>query len=85
MLYDALAVIALLLLATAAALIAGSGQVTAGKDLAFTLYLVAVWFLYLAWFAPSALGLTLCDLDGRPWGTSDLLGRTVVLLKAAYT
>ena len=50
MLYDGLAVIALLLLATAAALIAGSGPVTAGKDLPFTLYLVAVWFFYLAWF-----------------------------------
>ncbi len=50
MLYDALAVIALLLLATALALLAGSGQVIAGQDPLFTLYLALVWFLYLAWF-----------------------------------
>lgn len=50
MLYDALAVVALLLLATALALLAGSGQVIAGQDPLFTLYLALVWFLYLAWF-----------------------------------
>lgn len=49
MLYDALVVIALLLLATALALLAGSGRVTAGTDPLFTLYLLLVWFLYLAW------------------------------------
>lgn len=50
MVYDGLVVIALLLLATALALLAGFDQVSAGKDPLFTLYLVAVWFLYLAWF-----------------------------------
>ena len=50
MLYDGLVLIALLLLATAVALLAGSGQVTAGRDLLFSLYLLAVWFFYLAWF-----------------------------------
>ena len=50
MLYDGLAIIALLLLATAIALLAGSGQVTAGRDPLFTLYLLIVWFFYLAWF-----------------------------------
>ena len=48
MLYDTFAVMALLLLATALALLAGSGQVTAGKDLFFTLYLLLVGFIYLA-------------------------------------
>ena len=50
MVYDGLVVIALLLLATALALLAGFDQVSAGKDPLFTLYLVVVWFLYLAWF-----------------------------------
>lgn len=50
MVYDSLVVIALLLLATALALLAGFDQVTAGKSPLFTLYLFAVWFLYLAWF-----------------------------------
>lgn len=49
MLYDALVVTALLLLATSVALLAGSGQVFAGKDPLFTLYLLLVWFVYLAW------------------------------------
>ena len=48
--YDGLVVTALLVLATALALVAGFEQVTAGKDPWFTLYLLAVWFLYLAWF-----------------------------------
>lgn len=49
MAYDALVVVALLLLATGLALLAGSGQVTAGKDPLFSLYLLMVWFLYFAW------------------------------------
>ncbi len=49
MLYDSLVVIALLLLATALALLAGSGQVIAGRDPLFTLYLLVTWFFYLAW------------------------------------
>lgn len=50
MVYDGLVVIALLLLATTLALLAGFDQVSAGKDLLFTLYLIVVWFLYFAWF-----------------------------------
>lgn len=50
MVYDSLVVTALLLLATALALVAGFDQVTAGEDPLFTLYLLAVWFLYLGWF-----------------------------------
>lgn len=49
MLYDSLIVIALLLLATGLALLAGSGAVTAGRDGLFTAYLLLTWFLYLAW------------------------------------
>ena len=50
MLYDALIVIAILLAATALALLAGSGPVTAGRDPLFTLYLLIAWFGYFAWF-----------------------------------
>ena len=50
MVYDALVIVALLMFATALALLAGFDEVTAGKDLWFTLYLAAVWFLYLAGF-----------------------------------
>lgn len=49
MVYDTLVLVALLLLATAAAMLAGFRQVTAGEDVFFTLYLLLVWFLYLAW------------------------------------
>ena len=49
MLYDAVVVIALLLLATGLALLAGSGKVTAGQDAWFTAYLLLAWFLYLGW------------------------------------
>ena len=49
MLYDAFVVITLLLLATALALLAGSGQVIAGRDPLFTLYLLLAWFFYLSW------------------------------------
>lgn len=49
MLYDAVVLTALLLLATALALLAGSGQVTAGRDPVFSLYLLLVWFIYLGW------------------------------------
>lgn len=50
MLYDALAVVALLILATALAMLAGFDQVRAMRDPGFTLYLALVWFAYLAGF-----------------------------------
>jgi len=49
MLYDALVVIVLMMVATAIAMLLQSGNRIAGKDILFTLYLVGVWFLYLAW------------------------------------
>lgn len=49
MLYDAFAVIALLILATSLAMLAGFEELSAGRDPVFTFYLVAVWFLYLGW------------------------------------
>ncbi|NNJ64167.1 MAG: RDD family protein [Xanthomonadales bacterium] len=49
MLYDALVVIALWMLATALAMAAGFEGRVAMKDPGFTLYLAAVWFLYLTW------------------------------------
>jgi len=49
MIYDALVIIVLLLVATAIAMLLQTGNRVAGKDLLFTLYLMVVWFLYLAW------------------------------------
>lgn len=49
MLYDALIVIALLILATAVVMLAGFENLSAGHDPLFTLYLLATWFFYLAW------------------------------------
>jgi len=47
MFYDAVAVLALLLLATALAMLAGFREVTALRDPLFTAWLLLVWFLYL--------------------------------------
>lgn len=51
MLYDAAAVIALLMFATALAMLAGFREMTALRDLWYTTYLALVWFLYfgLSW------------------------------------
>jgi uncharacterized RDD family membrane protein YckC len=51
MLYDATAVIALLMLATAVAMLAGFREMTALRDPGYSLYLALVWFLYfgLSW------------------------------------
>lgn len=49
MVYDAMVVVALLMLAAMLAMLAGLGEQTAMKDPAYTIYLVLVWFFYLAW------------------------------------
>jgi len=49
MLYDAVAVTALLMAATALAMAAGFRQLSAARDPLFALYLLAVWFGYLGW------------------------------------
>jgi uncharacterized RDD family membrane protein YckC len=49
MLYDAIVVLAILMIAGAIALELPFSNQTAGKDPAYTLYLLSVWFLYLAW------------------------------------
>jgi len=49
MIYDAVVVIALLMLATALAMLFGMDDYTATEDLVYTTCLVAVWFAYLAW------------------------------------
>lgn len=49
MLYDSIVVLALLMLAAWLAMLAGLGQKTAFRDAGYTLYLFAVWYLYLAW------------------------------------
>ena len=48
MTYDALAVIALLMLATSAAMLLGMVNQTVGKDPLYTAGMLLVWFLYLA-------------------------------------
>lgn len=47
MLYDAIVIVALLMFA--AVLLLPLGNFTAGKDPMYTVYLLSVWFLYLAW------------------------------------
>ena len=49
MLYDALVVLALLIVAAALAMAVGFDSATALKDWGYTLYLLTVWFFYLAW------------------------------------
>lgn len=48
-LYDATIVLALVMLAALVAMLLGMGQKTAFRDIGFTLYLLSVWYLYLAW------------------------------------
>jgi len=49
MLYDAVAVIALLMAATALAMLAGFRELDVLRDPFYALYLLAVWFGYLGW------------------------------------
>lgn len=91
MLYDALVLVAILLLATALALLAGSGAVTAGRDPFFTLYLVLVWFLYLAlcWRLGMTVGMRAWRIriktseGGKPGWAACLVRFVVSLLAAA--
>ena len=91
MLYDALVLVAILLLATALALLAGSGAVTAGRDPFFTLYLVLVWFLYLAlcWRLGMTVGMRAWRIrietpeGGKPGWAACLVRFGVSLLAAA--
>ena len=47
--YDIAIVVSLFILATMLAMLAGFGGGTALKDPGYTLYLFAVWFLYITW------------------------------------
>jgi uncharacterized RDD family membrane protein YckC len=49
MLYDAMVIVALMMLATAVVLIFRVENLAAGKDPLYTFCLLAVWFVYLAW------------------------------------
>jgi uncharacterized RDD family membrane protein YckC len=49
MAYDTVVVTALLMAATALAMLAGFREVSAARDPLFLLYLLAVWFAYLGW------------------------------------
>ena len=48
-LYDAVIVLALLMLAAWLAMLIGAGQKTAFRNTGYTLYLLSVWYLYMAW------------------------------------
>jgi uncharacterized RDD family membrane protein YckC len=92
MLYDTIAVLALLILATAVAMLAGFRDVTALRDPLFTAYLALVWFGYLGgcWrLGGMTVGMRAwrlvieTDDGGRPgWGAC-LLRFLVALLSAA--
>ena len=92
MVYDSLAVLALLLLATSAAMLAGFRDITAGRDVLVTAWLLVVWFLYLAWcwrYGGMTVGMRAWRVSieskngGRPgWGQC-LLRFLVSLLSAA--
>ena len=91
MVYDAIVLLAILMAATAIAMAAGFREVTAGKDILFTVYLLATWFLYLAllWrHGGMTLGMRawriaiVSDGGGRPgWG--QCLVRCLVSLPSA--
>jgi len=49
MFYDGVVIIALLMLATVLAMLAGAGNHTAMQDPVYTAYLLVVWFIYLVW------------------------------------
>lgn len=49
MLYDSVAVTALMMAATALAMLAGFHELSVRRDPLYTLYLLAVWFGYLGW------------------------------------
>lgn len=92
MVYDSFAVLALMLLATSAAMLAGFRDVSAGRDVLFTAWLLLVWFLYLAWCWRSG-GMTIgmrawrvsieYQDGGRPGWARCLLRFLVSLLSAA--
>ena len=89
-LYDALGVLALLLVATALALPVTRGQVLALRDPGFTAYLAAVAFMYLAlfWRRGQTLGMRawrvrIVTLDGKPMSWSRCGARFVVALLSA--
>lgn len=79
MLYDALVILALLMIAAALAMLLPFGNFTAGKDPLYSLYLMSVWVLYLAWcwrHGGMTLGMRAWEVvlvtdDGRPasWKT----------------
>jgi uncharacterized RDD family membrane protein YckC len=89
-LYDALGVVAVLMVTTALALPVTRGQVVALQDPGFTAYLVAVVFMYLAlfWRRGQTLGMRawrvhLRTQDGQPLSWPRCALRFIVALLAA--
>ena len=91
MLYDAVVLVAVFMVATALAMAAGFHEVTAGEDPMFTLYLVAAWFAYLAWFwrkggmtvGMRAWKITVVSENGAAPGWGQCLARFLVSLVSA--
>jgi uncharacterized RDD family membrane protein YckC len=87
MVYDAIIVIALWMLAAALAMLAGFPNRTALQDPAYTLYLALVWFMYLAFFwrrgmtvGMRAWRVSIIGPDGRPPGWKACTVRYLVSL-----
>jgi uncharacterized RDD family membrane protein YckC len=91
MVYDTVAVVAVLMLATALAMLLGVRDAVALRDPLFTLYLLAAWYLYLAWcwrYGGMTLGMRAWRVHiettagGRPgWGRC--LARFILSLLSA--
>lgn len=91
MLYDAAAVIALLMAATALAMLAGFRELDVLRDPLYALYLLAVWFGYLGWcwhrggmtLGMRAWRVRIETTDGALPGWGRCLGRFLLSLLSA--
>lgn len=91
MVYDGLVITGLLLIAAAVALPVTGDRVQAGRDMLYTLYLLAVWFAYLGWCwsrAGQTIGMKawrvrLAPLPGKPFTLGRALVRFAVSLVSA--
>ena len=89
--YDGVVIIALLMLATALAMLAGLGNQTAMQDPIYTAYLVAIWFIYLLWcwhrggmtLGMRAWHVCITDEKGKPPGLGSCAIRFLVSIPSA--
>lgn len=91
MLYDAVAILALLMAATALAMLAGFRELSVVNDPLYAAYLLAVWFAYLGWcwrrggmtLGMRAWRIRIETLDGQRPGRMQCLGRFLASLLSA--